>query len=286
MNAKIKYWLTIMWGLIVIVFGVHFFMTPNHLVAGSITGLAVVLVKIIPIQLSMMTLILNVICIILAFVFIDKAFGKKIIAISILLPMVMFVFETIFPNPESITGSVALDAVGMCTVITYGQAILFNANAASGGLDIIAKIISKYLHVDLGAALIIGGGVAVGSAFFVYDVQTVVVGLMITYFSGLMLDYFIEGFTGKVRVCVISDSNEDFRKFIVEHLQRGVTMYTAMGGYTGEPQSELCAILTKKEYGLFMEHLQLVDPKAFVTISGVKRVVGSWNSPTRRGSYF
>ena len=150
MFEKLKYFSTIFFGTFIIAVGVYFFMNPNHIISGSITGLAVVLVNFIPLSLSVMTLILNIICIILAFLFIDKAFGTKIIFISILLPVLLFVFETAFPDPGSPTGNIALDVVGMIVVICFGQAILFNANAASGGLDIIAKIMNKYLHLDLG----------------------------------------------------------------------------------------------------------------------------------------
>ena len=285
MLEKIKYFSTIFFGTFVIAVGVYFFMNPNHIVTGSITGLAVVLINFVPISLSTMTLILNIICIILAFIFIDKAFGTKIIFISILLPGLIFLFEILFPAPISPTGNLALDVAAMIVVICYGQAVLFNANAASGGLDIIAKIMNKYLHLDLGQSIIIAGMITVASSYFAYDIQTVIISALATYFSGLTLDYFINEFTGKIRVCIISEHNEEFRQYVIEKLQRGITVYTATGGYSDAPKNEILAILTKKEYGQFMDYVQSVDPNAFVTISNVKRVVGSWNTPKRR-TYF
>ena len=285
MYEKLKYFLTIFGGTFIIAFGVYFFMNPFHIMCGSVTGLAIVLINFIPVPLSVMTFILNVICIILAFVFIDRKFGVKIIFISLLLPAIIFVFETFFPNPQSLTGNLALDAIAMITVICFGQAILFNANAASGGLDIIAKMMNKYLHMELGKAIVIAGAVTVASSYFAYDIQTVVVGFMTTYFSGILLDYFIDGFTGKIRVCIISKHNDEIKRYVIEELQRGITVYTAVGGYSGEPRNELCAVLTKKEYGQLMDYVEGVDPNPFVTISNIKRVVGSWNTPKRR-SYF
>ncbi|MBQ2250932.1 MAG: YitT family protein, partial [Lachnospiraceae bacterium] len=272
-------------GTFIIAFGVYFFMNPFHIMCGSVTGLAIVLINFIPVPLSVMTFILNVICIILAFVFIDRKFGVKIIFISLLLPAIIFVFETFFPNPQSLTGNLALDAIAMITVICFGQAILFNANAASGGLDIIAKMMNKYLHMELGKAIVIAGAVTVASSYFAYDIQTVVIGFMTTYFSGILLDYFIDGFTGKIRVCIISKHNDEIKRYVIEELQRGITVYTAVGGYSGEPRNELCAVLTKKEYGQLMDYVEGVDPNPFVTISNIKRVVGSWNTLKRR-SYF
>ena len=285
MYEKLKYFLTIFGGTFIIAFGVYFFMNPYHIMCGSVTGLAIVLINFIPVPLSVMTFILNVICIILAFVFIDRKFGVKIIFISLLLPAIIFVFETFFPNPQSLTGNLALDAIAMITVICFGQAILFNANAASGGLDIIAKMMNKYLHMELGKAIVIAGAVTVASSYFAYDIQTVVIGFMTTYFSGILLDYFIDGFTGKIRVCIISKHNDEIKRYVIEELQRGITVYTAVGGYSGEPRNELCAVLTKKEYGQLMDYVEGVDPNPFVTISNIKRVVGSWNTLKRR-SYF
>ena len=285
MYEKLKYFLTIFGGTFIIAFGVYFFMNPFHIMCGSVTGLAIVLINFIPVPLSVMTFILNVICIILAFVFIDRKFGVKIIFISLLLPAIIFVFETFFPNPQSLTGNLALDAIAMITVICFGQAILFNANAASGGLDIIAKMMNKYLHMELGKAIVIAGAVTVASSYFAYDIQTVVIGFMTTYFSGILLDYFIDGFTGKIRVCIISKHNDEIKRYVIEELQRRITVYKALGGYSGDPRNELLAVLTKKEYGQLMDYVEGVDPNPFVTISNIKRVVGSWNTPKRR-SYF
>ena len=282
MFEKFKYFLTIFGGTFIIAFGVYFLMSPYHIMCGSVTGLAIVLTNFIPISLSAMTFILNVICIILAFVFIDRKFGVKIIFISLLLPAILFVFELLVPNPQSLTGNIALDAIGMVTVICFGQAVLFNADAASGGLDIIAKMMNKYLHMELGKAIVIAGVVTVASSYFAYDIQTVVLGFMTTYFSGIALDYFIDGFTGKVRVCIISEHNDEFKRYVIEDLDRGITVYSATGGYSGLPKNELCAVLTKKEYGQLMDYVQKIDPKAFVTIANIKRVVGSWNTPKRR----
>lgn len=285
MHEKLKYYLTIFWGTAIIAFGVYFFMNPLHIMCGSVTGLAIVLINFIPVPLSVMTFLLNVICIILAFVFVDRKFGVRIIFISLLLPALLFVFEVLFPNQESLTGNLVLDAIGMIMVICYGQAILFNANAASGGLDIIAKIMNKYLHMELGQGIVIAGAVTVASSYFAYDIQTVVVGFLCTYFSGIVLDYFIDGFTGKIRVCIISEHYEEIKRYVIEELQRGITVYTAMGGYSGEQRTELCAVLTRKEYGQLMDYVESIDSHPFVTISNIKRVVGSWNTPKRR-SYF
>ena len=276
--------LKIIIGTLIIAASIHFFLVPNHIVAGSITGLAMVLVKFIPIPVSAMTFILNMICLVIAFLFIGKEFGMKIIFISVLLPALMYVFEVLFPNTVSPTGDLALDAVCLVMTIALGQAILFQANAASGGLDIIAKVMNKYLHMDLGEALIISGMATVFSSLFAYDLQTVVIGGLVTYFCGVVLDGYIDSFARKKRVCILSDHYEQTQQFIMYDLNRGVTLYSAKGGYDGKERQELVVILTKKEYGRLMDYMEKEDPKAFVTISDVNRVVGSWNPANK--SYF
>ena len=269
MFEKLKYFSTIFFGTFIIAVGVYFFMNPNHIISGSITGLAVVLVNFIPLSLSVMTLILNIICIILAFLFIDKTFGTKIIFISILLPVLLFVFETAFPDPGSPTGNIALDVVGMIVVICYGQAVLFNANAASGGLDIIAKIMNKYLHMELGKAMSLSGMCVALSAALVYDKKTVVLSILGTYFNGIVLDHFIFDHNIKRRVCVITQKEEELRKFIIEDLHSGATIYEATGAYNMKKRNEIITIVDKTEYQKLMAYINHEDPKAFVTVYNV-----------------
>ena len=147
MFEKLKYFSTIFFGTFIIAVGVYFFMNPNHSISGSITGLAVVLVNFIPLSLSVMTLILNIICIILAFLFIDKTFGTKIIFISILLPVLLFVFETAFPDPGSPTGNIAPETRWAIVVIcSTGDPL--QPTRIRRGLDIIAKITNNSLHLS------------------------------------------------------------------------------------------------------------------------------------------
>ena len=264
---------------------VYFFLLPSHASVSSISGLGIILSNFVPLPLSAITMILNILLLIIGFFTCGKEFGAKTVYTSIVLPLFLALFERIFPNIGSLTDSQELDVLCYVLTVSIGLSILFNRNASSGGLDIVAKIMNKYLHMDLGKSIIIAGLVTVASSYFAYDLQTVIIGALSTYLSGLVLDYFIDEFTGKIRVCVISEHNDDFKRYVIETLQRGITVYTATGGYSDAQKEEILAILTKKEYGQFMDYVQTKDPNAFVTISNVKRVVGSWNTPKRR-TYF
>ena len=170
-----------------------------------------------------------------------------------------------------------LDALSCILIISVGQAMMFNANASSGGLDILGKVLNKYLHVELGKSIAFIGAITVALSLFVYDTKTLVVGFLGTYFNGIVVDEFISGFSKRKRVCILSEQHEKLADYIMHDISRGVTLYEAKGGYDNKPKVEIVTILAKNEYALLMEYIRKNDPKAFVTVSTVSEVVGYWN---------
>lgn len=194
-----------------------------------------------------------------------------------MLPVFLFVFEKIVPNNKSLTGDILIDTICYVLVVSVGLAMLFNANASSGGLDIVAKIVNKYLHVEIGKAMTITGMCVAVSSILVYGTKEVILSILATYVNGIVIDNFIGGFNRRKRVCILSDHYEVVQKFITEELNRGVTLYTAMGGYNKTERIEVVTILTQNEYGKLLEYLHTVDMRAFVTVSTVNEVIGEWN---------
>lgn len=256
---------------------VYFFMLPADIVLGSITGLAIVLVNFIPVQLSVMTFILNALCLVIGFLLVGREFGAKTIYTSILLPVFLYIFEVLFPNNVSLTNDTLLDLLSCIILISIGQTLMFNANASSGGLDIVAKILNKYFHLELGKGIALAGILTVATTIFVYDAKTLIVGILGTYFNGLILDEYISGFARRKRVCFLSEKYEEISDYIMHELKRGVTLYEAKGGYDHSEKVEVLTILTQSEYGQLMDYIRKTDPKAFVTVSTVSEVVGYWN---------
>ena len=170
---------------------VFFFLVPSHTSISSISGLGIILTHFIPLPLSVITMALNILLLIIGFIFCGKEFGAKTVYTSVMLPVFLGIFEKIFPDFTSLTGSQELDAVFYVLVVSIGLAMLFNMNASSGGLDIVAKIMNKYLHVDLGKAMSLSGMCVALSSAFVYDKKTVVLSVLGTYVNGIVLDYFI-----------------------------------------------------------------------------------------------
>lgn len=256
----------------IIAAAVFFFLVPSHTSVSSISGLGIVLSNFIPLPLSAITMILNVVLLIIGFLTCGKEFGVKTVYTSILLPLFIGLFELVFPNFSSMTGSQELDVLCYILVVSIGLSILFNRNASSGGLDIVAKILNKYLHVELGRAMSLAGMCVALSAAFVYDKKTVVLSVLGTYFNGIVLDNFIFDHNKKRRVCIITEKEEELRKFIINDLHSGATIYEAIGAYNFEKHNEIITIVDKSEYQKLMTFINREDPKAFITVYNVSNM--------------
>ena len=253
----------------IIAAAVYFFLVPSHASVSSISGLGIVLSNFVPLPLSAITMILNVVLLIIGFFTCGKEFGVKTVYTSILLPVFLGVFEKAFPGGISLTDSQELDVLCYILVVSVGLSILFNRNASSGGLDIVAKIMNKYLHMELGKAMSLSGMCVALSAALVYDKKTVVLSVLGTYFNGIILDHFIFDHNIKRRVCIITKKEEELRKFIINDLHSGATVYEAIGAYNGQKHNEISTIVDKSEYQKLMNYMNHEDPKAFITIYNV-----------------
>lgn len=253
-------------GVAIIAAAVYFFLVPSHASVSSISGLGIVLSNFIPLPLSAITMILNVVLLIIGFFTCGREFGVKTVYTSVMLPLFLGAFEGIFPDFGSMTNSQELDVLCYILVVSVGLSILFNRNASSGGLDIVAKIMNKYLHMDLGKAMSLSGMCVALSAALVYDKKTVVLSVLGTYFNGLVLDHFIFDHNIKRRVCIITKKEEELRQFIIHDLHSGATIYEPIGAYNMEKRNEIITIVDKGEYQKLMNYMNREDPKAFITV--------------------
>ena len=253
----------------IIAAAVYFFLVPSHTSISSMSGLGIVLTNFIPLPLSAITMILNVVLLIVGFLTCGKEFGVKTIYTSIMLPLFLGLFEKLFPDFGSMTNSQELDVLCSILVVSIGSSILFNRNASSGGLDIVAKVMNKYLHMELGKAMSLSGMCVALSAALVYDKKTVVLSVLGTYFNGIVLDHFIFDHNIKRRVCIITQKEKELRQFIVEDLHSGATIYESIGAYNMQRRNEIITIVDKSEYQKLMNYINHEDPKAFVTVYNV-----------------
>ena len=253
----------------IIAAAVYFFLVPSHTSVSSISGLGIVLTNFIPLPLSANSMILNITLLIIGFFTCGREFGVKTVYTSIMLPVFLGIFEMVFPNLGSLTDSQELDVLCYILVVSIGLSILFNRNASSGGLDIVAKIMNKYLHMELGKAMSLSGMCVALSAALVYDKKTVVLSILGTYFNGIILDHFIFNHNIKRRVCIITEKEEELRQFIINDLHSGATIYESIGAYNMQKRNEIITIVDKSEYQKLMNYMSHEDPLAFITVYNV-----------------
>ena len=251
-NQKINYYelikettiLTV--AIAIIASAVYLFLVPSQTSISSISGLAIIISHYIPLSLSMITMILNIVLLIIGFILCGKEFGIKTFYTSILLPIFIGIYEIMLPNYHSITNSQELDVICYVLLVSIGLAILFNRNASSGGLDIVAKIMNKYLYIDLGKAMFLSGMCVALMSALIYDEKAVVLSVLGTYFNGIVLD--------------------------LDTLHSGATIYEAIGAYNLEKRNEIITIVDNNEYQKLMNYLNHEDPEAFVTIYTVSNM--------------
>lgn len=274
MNPKkiLSEWFIITFGTVVAASAVFFFLIPSHLAVGSISGLTIILANFIPLKISAITMGLNVALLVVGLLFIGRDFGIKTIYTSVLMPVVLAVLEILFPDMQSIMGDGFLDMLLYIFTVSIGLAILFNRNASSGGLDIIAKLLNKYLRMDLGKAMSLAGICTALTAALVYDAKTVLLSILGTYLNGIVLDHFIFGFNIRRRVCILSNKEADIEAFILHTLHSGATIYEPVGAYDHQIRREIITIVDKNEYIQLMNYISKTDPSAFVTVYNVNEV--------------
>lgn len=281
-------------GMTIAAAAVYYFLMPSKLVVGSITGLSIVIGKLlniagIGIKVSQVIVIINAILLVLAWILIGKEFGAKTVYTALILgPLVDFwekvlpIERLLEPGQMSLMNDPWFDLICFVLVLSASQTILFHINASTGGLDILAKIVNKYLHIDIGTSVSVAGAIICCTAFAINPFRLVVIGLIGTWINGLALDYFTAGLNRRKRVCIISSQYERLRKYIIEDLERGCSLYNVTGGYNGHQNVEIQALLTQDEFAHLMDYMKSNDIHGFITAGNVSEIYGDWHKKTRK----
>lgn len=293
-----KFWkdlLTMTLGMMIAAAAVYYFLVPSKIIVGSISGLSIVLSGVleyagIHVKVSAMVLIINAILLILAYLLIGPEFGIKTVYTALILGPLMDFWELVYPVSNFLTepGQVSVmndpwfDLICFVLVLSISQAVLFRINASTGGLDILAKIVNKYLHFDIGVSVTVAGALICCSAFAINPFRMVVIGLIGTWINGLALDYFTASLNKRKCVVIVSESCDEIRKFIVEDLVRGCTLYPCTGGYSNAEKTEIKTLLTQEEFACLMNYIQENHIDAFITANNVSEVYGLWFTNRRR----
>ena len=276
-------------GMAIAAAAVYYFMMPSKLVLGSISGLSIVLSNVftmlgIPVKVSAVVTVINAILLILAWLLIGKEFGAKTVYTAMILGPLLEFWEKVCPYEKlvepgltSVMGDPLMDLIVFVLVVSISQTILFSINASTGGLDILAKIVNKYLHFDIGVSVTVAGAIICCTAFAINPFRMVVIGLIGTWMNGLALDYFMASVNKRKRICIVSERNEEIRAYIIDTLERGCTLYDVHGGFSGAPHVEIQALLTQDEFSRVMNFVKKNDIQAFITAGNVSEIYGMWN---------
>lgn len=271
-NKTLRDFLTITLGTWIVSSAVYFFMLPSHVSVGSGTALAMVLSNFIPLPVSTITMVMNVLLLVVGFLLIGRDFGGKTVYCSLLMPILLGVYERVFPDFQSITQDPLLDVICYILVVGIGLSLLFSCNASSGGLDIVAKLMNKFLGMDMGQAMSVSGILVALSSALCYDKKLVVLSVLGTYFGGIVVDHFIFGLNIKRRVCIISPKVEEITHYILHDLHSGASLNEIIGAFDHQHRQEIITIVDKQEYRQLMDYVKRTDPKAFVTVYSVSEV--------------
>lgn len=287
-----KFWkelLIMTGGMAIAAAAVYYFLIPSKLVVGSITGLSIVIGNLmnaagIGIKVSQVIVIINAILLVLAWLLIGKEFGAKTVYTALILgPLVDFwekvlpIERLLEPGQTSLMNDPWFDLLCFVLILSASQTILFHINASTGGLDILAKIVNKYLNMDIGTSVSVAGALICCTAFAINPFRLVVIGLIGTWINGITLDYFTAGLNRRKRVCIISSQYERIRKYIIEDLERGCSLYNVTGGFNGNQNVEIQALLTQNEFAKLMAFMKTNDIHGFITAGNVSEIYGDWN---------
>lgn len=292
-----KFWIELVImtaGMAIAAAAVYYFLMPSKLVVGSITGLSIVISNLfmvagIPLKVSLVVTVINAILLVMAWLMIGHEFGAKTVYTALILGPLIEMWEKICPlekllepGQTSLMGDVWFDLLCFVLILSASQTILFHINASTGGLDILAKIVNKYFHLDIGTSVSVAGAIICCTAFAINPFRLVVIGLIGTWINGLALDYFTASLNRRKRVCIISSRYEEIRKFIIEDLQRGCSLYSVTGGYNGHQNTEIQSLLTQDEFAHLMDYLKTNDIHGFITAGNVSEIYGDWNAKKRK----
>jgi uncharacterized membrane-anchored protein YitT (DUF2179 family) len=275
MKKAIEEYILITIGMFLVAVGVYYFLVAENLAAGGVSGLAIVINYYFPfLSVGLLMLIMNIVLFVIAFIIIGPGFGAKTIYASLGLSAIIWVFERFFPVSGSITGDTLLSLIFGILIGGVGMGIVFNQNASTGGTDIIAKILNNFFHLDIGKSMIAADFVVTLLAAITFGITTGMYALLGVIANGLVIDSFINGLSMRKQVTIISSKGDEIKEYIINKLQRGVTIYDAKGAYTGEEKEVLITIMSRKEFIKLKIFIKEIDEKAFLTVSNVHEVVG------------
>lgn len=272
--SKIKSFFLINFGIVLLSVGVYFFKIPNGFSTGGVTGIGTILGKLTPITSGIWIWILNIALLIVGFIFLGKDTGIKTVYCSMAYSGLIFVFEKFIPLSHPLSNQPFLELVYAMLLTSIGSAMIFYSKVSSGGTDILALILKKYLKINVGKALLCVDFIVAVSAFFVFDIQTGLFSLLGLFAKAFIVDSVIENMYSCKYFVIITSKPQEISEYIINELHHGVTSQIAIGEYTQSNRTMVHTVCKKIEAIRLREKIRSLDPSAFIIITNSSEVLG------------
>lgn len=273
-DFKLREFILITIGIILVAFSLEYFYIPARIAAGGVTGIAIILNSFIPaFPVGAIILVLNLVLFATAFLTIGGGFGAKTLYASYGLSLIMWAMEALL-KPQALTDDLFINAAVGTIIVAIGMAMVFNSGASTGGTDILAKILNRYFHLDIGKSLLIVDFIVGLGGIMTFGIRIGLYAMLCIVVNGTLIDRLIDGLNTSKELMVISRNEEDIIRFIIKDLDRSCTVLTGYGGYTGEGTSVLYVVLNWREYIRLREYIKGIDPRAFISVNDVHEVLG------------
>ena len=260
-------------GIVLTAIGLEYFLFPNDIAAGGVSGIALVINGITGWNISIMVFILNIILFIVAFVVLGKGFGGKSLYATVILSVVMEIIEKVF-NPVMLTENMFLASFFGSALLAMGSAIVFHQGASTGGTSILAAIISKFTPLGVGTALLLNDSIICLLAINVFGIDKGLFGFFSLILIGLLIDKFIDGFNTCKQVFIITSKADMVVNFINKDINRGCTVLNGKGGYTYSEVNIVYTVLSNNQFITLKNFIKENNTEAFITVNDSKEVLG------------
>lgn len=271
---KIKEFIIITFGFVLVSIGIEYFYVPSNITGGGITGLAMIINHYRPaLPIGMLMIIMNVILFIIGFVIIGGNFGIKTIYASFGLSGAVWFIETTL-KPQPLTSDIMLSAIIGTIFLGTGLGIVFSQNASTGGTDIIAKILNKFFHIDMGKSMQMVDLFVIIAAAVTFGIAKGLYALVCVLLNGMIIDRVIEGFNSVKVVMVFSNNSEGIKDYIIKNIDRGCTIFKGTGGYTGNENSIVYSVMDRTQLIKLRMYIKMHYSNAFIIVEEAREVLG------------
>lgn len=254
--------------------GTYFFKFPNNFSFGGVTGLAVVLAKVLPYSPSTLTFIFNMALLLVGFVFLGREFGAKTVYTSLLLSVLLALFDKLIPLEKPLTDELFLEFTMAVTLTAIGAAILFNVEASSGGTDILALVLKKYTGFSIGASLFLIDLLIVILALLVFDIKTGIFAIAGLSSKAFVLNSVIESLNVNKYFNIICENPDPIRQYINEELHRGATIIEGKGSFTQKPRYIIFTAIYPEQAVKLRNKVKSLEPNAFIFVANSSEIIG------------